>query len=469
MTNKAVLIAGYYGFGNTGDEAILSGIIAGLRAEKPDLTLKVVTANPKQTKDNYDVEAVLWNDIADLIASVKASDLVILGGGGLFHDYWGVDESTLLTAQHAGLPYFAGIPLLANLLEKPCMIYAVGVGPLLTDSGKRLTKMAFERCQVASVRDPYSLEVLRELEIDLSEERVFLFADPAFNQLLADPEEACQILKDHSIDTETPTLGVALRFWDIGTDPDQWEIEIAEALDSWIESKNGQVVFLPFQQESVSVYEDDFAVATRVVSKMSQADKCTIIEKKLPSELLGAMIAECDALIGMRLHAVIYAMKAAVPVLALSYDPKVRAVMERANLANLVLNPEQWVKADILKALKRLEKPALPKRMEAYTEEMDTLASKNLDLALELLESQEIAPVAEDPFLKDFIIQKVQLQVELEHRLTQAQEARDTYAQQIEALDDTRPPRTRSSIPPGDDHRKRWCHRPVKRPDPRER
>ena len=436
MTNKAVLIAGYYGFGNTGDEAILSGIIAGFRAEKPDLTLKVVTANPEQTKEIYGVETVLWNDIADLITCVKASDLVILGGGGLFHDYWGVDENTLLTTQHAGLPYFAGIPLLANLLEKPCMIYAVGVGPLLTDSGKRLTKMAFERCQVASVRDPYSMDVLRELDIDLSGERVLLFADPAFNQPLADPEEARQILRDHDIEAATPTLGAALRYWDIGTEPDQWETEVAGALDAWIETKNGQVVFLPFQQESVSVYEDDFAVATRVVSKMSQAEKCTIIEKKLPSELRGAMIAECDALIGMRLHAVMYAMKAAVPVLALSYDPKVRAVMERADLADLVLDPEQWVKANLVQVLERLDDPDLPARMESYTEEMSTLASKNLNLALELLESQEIAPLAEDSFLKDFIVQKVQQQVELEHRLTQAQEERDAHAKQNGQLGD---------------------------------
>ena len=434
MTNKAVLIAGYYGFGNTGDEAILSGIIAGLRAQKQDLILKVVTANPEQTKEDYDVETVLWNDIPDLIASVKSSDLVILGGGGLFHDYWGVDESTLLTSQHAGLPYFAGIPLLASLLEKPCMIYAVGVGPLLTDQGKRLTKMAFERCQAASVRDSYSKDALRELDVDLSEERVLLFADPAFTQPLAESGTAKSLLKTYGVQDELPTLGVVLRYWDIGVEPALWEAEVSKTLDAWIEANHGQVVFLPFQKEAVSVYEDDHATAMRVVGMMKQADHCTVIEEVLPSGQLGALIGEFDCVIGMRLHALIFALRAAKPVVALAYDPKVEALMERAGLSAFSLGLDQWSAQEIQAALDQLAETDLRKQMKSHASEMRKLAAKNVKLALKLLKKPGEAPIRDDPLLRDLLLDKVRQQFDLEDQFNQARKVAEQHAGEIESL-----------------------------------
>lgn len=44
-----ILIAGYYGFGNAGDEAILSAILAGMRGRREDLECIVVFGNPTET------------------------------------------------------------------------------------------------------------------------------------------------------------------------------------------------------------------------------------------------------------------------------------------------------------------------------------------------------------------------------------------------------------------------------------
>jgi len=176
---KGILIAGYYGFGNTGDEAILSAILKDLRALRPDLDLHVVSGNPSETASRYRVRAVLWSDIQAIIEHAQACDLILLGGGGIFHDYWGAQANTLLTAKHAGIPFFSGFPLLAWLLDKPCMIYAAGVGPLFSDEGKELTRLAFELVDVATVRDAESRQILQTL--GLSVDKIRVTADPAFN------------------------------------------------------------------------------------------------------------------------------------------------------------------------------------------------------------------------------------------------------------------------------------------------
>src|SRR5687768_7222558 len=110
---QRLLIAGYYGFGNAGDEAILHSIRNILRRHFPAATLVVLTGDPAETRRVHGVETVEWTDIAGITTAIDSSDLVIIGGGGLFHDYWGIDVSTLGTANHSGLVYYASVAAMA--------------------------------------------------------------------------------------------------------------------------------------------------------------------------------------------------------------------------------------------------------------------------------------------------------------------------------------------------------------------
>src|SRR5215470_16943351 len=130
--HKLVLIAGYYGFGNTGDEAILTAMLSSLRSAQPDLKFVVVSGNPEQTSARYDVESALWTDLQSILDAVRRSDVVILGGGGLFQDYWDTVADTMLTPGQVGIPFYCSFVFLAGLYGKPCMLYSVGVGPLFT-------------------------------------------------------------------------------------------------------------------------------------------------------------------------------------------------------------------------------------------------------------------------------------------------------------------------------------------------
>ena len=81
-----VLISGYYGFHNIGDEAILKSIITALRQEKPDIEITVLSNDVEHTKNTYNVDAInRWN-IAKIYLELLKSDGLISGGGSLLQE-----------------------------------------------------------------------------------------------------------------------------------------------------------------------------------------------------------------------------------------------------------------------------------------------------------------------------------------------------------------------------------------------
>jgi polysaccharide pyruvyl transferase WcaK-like protein len=217
LTGKKILLAGYYGFDNTGDEAILSSLLSQLRAHQAHLEFIVVSGNPQQTAARFDVAAVLYTDLTALIEAARWCDVMLLGGGGLFHDYWGFDPTTLLTRHHGGISFYSAFPLLATLLDKPLMLFAIGVGPLLSDAARHYTHLAFEQASVATVRDQESKDLMLSLGVD--DTAIQVTADPAF--LITPPaaEGVEELLAAEGLSPSGQWLvGVALRPWQIGVD-----------------------------------------------------------------------------------------------------------------------------------------------------------------------------------------------------------------------------------------------------------
>ena len=78
-----VLLSGYYGFGNLGDEALLEVIVSQLRARFPGVSIDVLSASPEETARTLGIEATArWNARTVREAIAKA-DVLVSGGGGL--------------------------------------------------------------------------------------------------------------------------------------------------------------------------------------------------------------------------------------------------------------------------------------------------------------------------------------------------------------------------------------------------
>ncbi|MBW4437907.1 MAG: polysaccharide pyruvyl transferase CsaB [Pleurocapsa minor GSE-CHR-MK-17-07R] len=386
---KTALIAGYYGFENAGDEAILTSILVGLRKASPAISPIVVSGNPQSTRLTHQVGAVHYTDIGAIISAAQKSDLIILGGGGLFMDYWGVQVNSVLTRHHHGLAFYLAFPLLATLMKKPLMIYGVGAGPFFSKEAREFTRAAFEAADVATVRDEASRELI--ISTGVSPALVQLTADPAF-LLKPAPNDQIQAIFDfeHIPYAEGTTVGVCLRWWDIGVDPERYWAQIAAALDRFIDKYDARIVFIPFQTlDEAGIKNDDRLIAEKVIERMQQKHKAFSLRRKYSAQEILGSVAQCDLIVGMRLHSLILAAAAHIPAISLIYDPKVRGLANQLNLQALSLDLSQ-VSTDSL--FLRMEN-ALNNRQQITHEltskvaEITALAQKNVELSVSLIQN----------------------------------------------------------------------------------
>jgi len=87
-----VAICGFYGAGNTGDEAILSAIINSVRRKNPDAEFTVLSLNPAETEKLHKVKAIFMPPFGlkwiiqfkKILEVIKNSDIIVIGGGDYY-------------------------------------------------------------------------------------------------------------------------------------------------------------------------------------------------------------------------------------------------------------------------------------------------------------------------------------------------------------------------------------------------
>lgn len=402
MKDGRIFIAGYFGFGNLGDEAILSAMLGEFRKLRPSLQATVTSGKPSETARSHGVETVPWRDPVAIEQAVRLADLVLIGGGGLFQDYWGFNPDTMLSESHAGLSFYAAPAVLAALHRKPLMLYAVGVGPLLSEVGRRFTKAVSETASAITVRDPASKRHLEFLGVPGS--RIVLSADPAFALNAADESRTHDLIASLGLTgAPSPRVVVALRHWDIGVAPEFWERETAQGLDTFLGREGGSVLFVPFQRIAGRL-ENDVAVAERVRSRMKHRKSTFLLDKDCsPAEIAG-LLSRFDLVLGMRLHAGILAVAGGVPLVALSYDPKVAQLMEQIGFPDFAIELGEIRAQRLTDTMRRAlaQRDTYGQALRGARERMRGLAQENARLAVELLrpQTEEVSdPTAELPLL----------------------------------------------------------------------
>ena len=403
---KRVFIAGYYGFGNTGDEAILSAMVEHLRGQRADLHLTATSATPDATAAALGIHSVLWSDAFAIMEAIRLTDLVIIGGGGLFHDYSGVDPASFLTDNHWGISFYTGPAAIAILFGKPVMLYAVGVGPIFSDHARSFTKFACDVSARITVRDAGSRMLLESLGVPA--DRIAVTADVAFGLPLSQDSFA---LDSHA---ERPRIAVALRPWHIGVDPAFWEHEVAGGLDRFLDFNPGSLVFIPFQRLGGSP-EDDTLIAQRVQAAMKYKDRTALLDSNLSPQQIITVLAQCDLVIGMRLHSMILGMLAGVPVLALSYDAKVHQLMERAALEAFDLDIRSFDSGTLASRMEQ----ALAEKKTAKVEGLADAAKQNARIAIDILD-RGAPPPNVSPEILSLLGRGMQAQLRESHELRQS-------------------------------------------------
>lgn len=306
----SVVISGFYGFDNSGDEAILQAIVEQFREREHDINITVLSAKPQDTARIYNVRSVDRRKFSDIYKAIKNSDALISGGGSLLQD---------VTSVHS-IWYYMGIMIMAFWLRKPVYAFAQGIGPVQNKFNKVLFKHVMKRVKYISVRDEMSKHELVKLGVNRDVECT---ADPALMLQPASTERRTEILRNEGViaDESKPKIGFYIRSWKSKVDAADIFAQLADRV---IDELNADVVFIPFH------YDEDIATATQIINKMKN-NALLIKNKYLPSEIM-SVVGVMDMCIAVRLHGIIFSTKMGVPAVAISYDPKVDSYMHMVGM-----------------------------------------------------------------------------------------------------------------------------------------
>jgi len=106
-----VVVSGYHGFGNIGDEAVLAALIQQTREIAPEAEYVALSGDPARTVSVHGIGAIPRTSVAVVVRELRRADLLVSGGGSLLQDVTG----------RGSVPYYAGIMLLARMRARSIM------------------------------------------------------------------------------------------------------------------------------------------------------------------------------------------------------------------------------------------------------------------------------------------------------------------------------------------------------------
>lgn len=301
---KKLVISGYHGFGNIGDEAILKAMLAEFKKMDKEIELTVLSQRPENTKEQFDVHAVDRSSMFKVIKTIIKSDILISGGGSLLQESTG----------RLSIFYYLFIYFIAMIFRKKIIIFSHGIGPIYRKSSKALIKFVFNRVSCISVRDKYSKEEL--ISYGVKPEKIDVTADPVICFKKFGMEKGKGLFSKYGqYDPSLPTIGFAVK----SSRSDAVEVKFSKIIDQLKETPCN-VVLIPFH------YSEDLSLIEKII-RINHHDIISINEKHSVEEVF-SMIEAMDVLVGVRLHALIFSAVSETPMVGISYDPKIDAFLD---------------------------------------------------------------------------------------------------------------------------------------------
>lgn len=372
--NKAVqkpyriLMSGYYGFHNAGDDAILNSIHRNLSQMDANLQIQVLIADPEEAAKIYDYDMVGRFHIFGLLKAIAGCDLLISGGGSLLQD----------RTSTKSIMYYLTIINLARIMGKKVMLYANGIGPVIKPVNRRRVKRAVSRADLITLRDVNSVEELRSMGVERSD--MCVTADPVFTYDAVPEETARRILAEEGIPEDKPFVAVSLRDW---YSIPGFQQKMAYICDQVYERYGRNIVFIVMQTPH------DVEISRQVQNLMKHPS--WVLPNRYATDRLMGIVGCADFTLSMRLHTIIFAAHMHVPTLGLVYDPKVLYHLKSLGMPSL----GDVEALDVEEALALIDDMVknhadYTARIAEKSEEFSRLARRNDELVLELIKKETV-------------------------------------------------------------------------------
>lgn len=326
---KRIVILGNYGAGNFGDELILKGIVKALRGVERELTSRThvndaleiwaTSANEKETERNHGIRAMpflpstkkswikLW--VKSLVAGgrrrtrsvIAESDLIIFGGGCLFNE-----------TEEDSINIWAAQIELAHKWNKKIIILGQSFGVFKKPKNKETVRRICGKMNTIIVRDNISKQNLEALNVT---QEITILPDPALWLTIND----FKISEPQPAQNETLAAHASPRVPQgkyILINTRTWPTVNKNKLNKKIEQIVRQLAQPEQNDEQIECFQ-------LLLNKNDKPDLNLPAVRGETLDDIMRLYRHAHAVIAMRLHGVVAALTAGIPVAPISYDDKV--------------------------------------------------------------------------------------------------------------------------------------------------
>ena len=295
LSGHGSCICGYYGFGNLGDDTLLSEAIKICRS-RFDGGVSALTRNPRRDRYAFGVRCVRRSCAVAVWREIAVSDRLIFGGGTLFQD------RTSLRS----LLYYCALAGIARLHGVPVELWGNGLGEIKSRAGRALLRRVLLNANYIGLRDKHSLEYAASLGISPS--KLTLESDLAY------ATDATSSARVRALSAESSVRRVLVSV----------SGGVSRSLYNRIKSEI---------QARMSVGEDVIIVVmypredSQISEALSLACDCKIISDISGGELL-YLCERSGVCISTRLHLLIFGERAGCKLIGGGDDPKINSFCE---------------------------------------------------------------------------------------------------------------------------------------------
>lgn len=274
-----VLIVGFYGAPNLGDELMLETILDHLKDDdKVEITIMLC--------ENYDYDITKYpcaniihypRNFADINYLAQYFDTILFGGGALIDDYDYESESDQLSLGYT----LINLSMRAIKYKKKTILYGLSTSKTITNE-EFIEKLKYisKNCTYFSLRDTNSLKVLNQCGIDTENIKIV-------NDIVLSNKDL--LISDNKADNIITAIYVC------NEKTYQLCIELTKILLN--NYKNSRIVFMPYY----SYKNNDLLFYKKIINEI-QDDRLSINNPPYSMKELNSILSKSKLIVSMRYH-----------------------------------------------------------------------------------------------------------------------------------------------------------------------
>ena len=297
-----VVLCGYYGFGNMGDNALLRSSVDIAKRRFSQKRISALTRRGKKDSDKFGIPCVSRTSPWAVCRELKSASVLVFGGGTLLQD----------TTSLRSLIYYAAIIEYAAVCGVRIELWGNGIGMERGIVGRNIIKHALSKCHRVGLRDLSSLSYCLSLAKGFRDIQIYYEPDLAM-RLIGAPRSRIEYLLEHF---GLMREGVVSKFAVVavkGTSGRGY-IEIFSRHLTALVKNSVKLLFVP-------MFEKEDITETR---RLCELHGGTVAENISENDMIGLISHSCTV-VGMRLHALVFAASVGIPFVGFGSDPKLES------------------------------------------------------------------------------------------------------------------------------------------------